>query len=374
LWRFFPPLLKGEERTGARPIRPRSAVGKIDFQYGPRPSMLQTRTVTRAYNYSIARIYKEGKSMTKNIVGVDIAKETFDSFALQNNESRHHQYDKKGISEFVRWAKKNKVELVVMEATGGYEQPLFIALAEKGIHVAIVNPRYVKDFARALGKQAKTDKIDAKILALYGDRIEPEKTSLPPEKQRLMKKLVQRRRQLLGMRTMEKHRVDKTDDKNIKRGIRRIIRCLDREIECLESRIKQIIEHDPQYQKKDRILQSTPGIGAVTSSVLLSSLPELGHLNRRQIAALVGVAPINRDSGKKKGKRYIRAGRKEIRCALYMPMLTIIQHNRKLKKMYDRLVQSGKKKIVAVIACMRKLVTILNLMLKENTAWNHNLA
>ena len=185
--------------------------------------------------------------------------------------------------------------------------------------MAVINPRYVKNFAGALGKQAKTDKIDAEILALYGERMNPERTNLLPEKQRLMKKLVQRRNQLLGMRTMEKHRVEQTDDKNIKRGIRRIIKCLDREIECLESQIKQIIDHDPQYQQKDRILQSTPGIGAVTSSVLLSSLPELGQLNRRQIAALVGVAPINPAKAGQENRQKIYQGgaKRSTVCSLH---------------------------------------------------------
>ena len=247
-------------------------------------------------------------------------------------------------------------------------------MAEKDIDVAVVNPKCIKDFAGALGKQAKTDKLDAQIIALYAERMDPDKTKLLPEKQRLMKKLIQRRRQLVGMRTTEKYRMEQTDEAKIKQCINRIIKCLDWEIERLESQIKQFIEMDPQYSNKNRILQSTPGIGSVTSSMLLSRLPELGQLNRRQIAALVGVAPINRDSGKKIGKRYIRAGRKEIRSALYMPMLSVIQHNRKLKKMYDRLVLNGKKKIVAVVACMRKLITILNLMLKENMPWNHNLA
>jgi transposase len=312
--------------------------------------------------------------MTKNIVGVDIAKDTFDSFALLNNEARHHKYDKKGICDFVRWARKNQVELVVMEATGGYEQPLFIALAEKDIDTAVVNPKQVRDFAGAMGRQAKTDRIDAEILANYGKRMEPQKTDLPAKKQRIMKKLVQRRSQLLDMRTMEKKRVQQADEAKIKRSIARVIQRLDREIEQVESEIRQIIVQDPKYQQKDRILQSTPGIGTITSNVLLSRLPELGQLNRRQIASLVGVAPINHDSGKKKGRRHTRAGRKEVRCALYMPMLTVIRHNRKLKRMYDRLVSNGKKRIVAMIACMRKLITILNLMLKQNTLWNHDLA
>ena len=311
--------------------------------------------------------------MTRNIVGVDIAKETFDSFALQEGKARHHQYDKKGVGAFVRWAKKNKVELVVMEATGGYEQQLFIALSETGIDTAVENPRQVRSFAGAMGKQAKTDRIDAEILALYGERMEPKKRDLPPRTQRLMKKLVQRRNQLIEMRAVEKKRVEQTDMTSIKQSIGRVIRCLDGEIERLESQIQRIIDEDPEYHHKAVIMQSAPGIGAVTSSALLSSLPELGELNRRQIASLVGVAPINRVSGKKQGKRQIRGGRKDVRCALYMPMLTAIRHNHKLKRMYDRLVRGGKKRIVALIACMRKLITILNTMLKENTLWNHNL-
>jgi transposase len=312
--------------------------------------------------------------MTRSIVGVDIAKETFDSFALQTKEARHYQYERKEISTFVKWAKKSKVELVVMEATGGYEQRLFIALAEGGVAASVINPKRVRDFAGAKGQLAKTDRIDAEILADYGDKINPPTTELASRKQRQMKSLVRRRKQLLRTRGVEKCRLKQTGDKYARRSLTTIIKCLDKEIERIEGGIKQIILVEPEYKRKDCILQSAPGIGPVTSSVLLSSLPELGQLNRRQIASLIGVAPINRDSGARKNKRPTRAGRKDVRCALYMPMLTIIQHNPKLRTMYQRLVQAGKKRIVALTACMRKLITILNTMLKENIAWNHNLA
>lgn len=312
--------------------------------------------------------------MFNNIIGIDISKDTFDSHSIQNNKTQHHRYNQETIELFIQSCQQNNIELVVMEATGGYEQSLFMQLSNHGIPVAVVNPQRIRAFAQADGILAKTDAIDARVIAKFGLRMQPETTTLLPETQRLIKELVQRKNQLVQIKTAELNRQQQSQTQAIKDSIDKVIACLNQQINALEQQINDRINDDPVYRKKADIMQTAPGIGKTTASILLSHLPELGQLNRREIAALTGSAPINRDSGKKVGKRYIRGGRKEIRAALFMPMLVVIRHNHAIKIMYDRLVKKGKLKMVAIMACMRKLITILNVMIKKNTPWNENLA
>jgi len=257
-----------------------------------------------------------------------------------------------------------------MEATGGYEYLTVAKLSVQGLPIAVVNPRRIRDFAKAIGMTAKTDKIDAKVIAMYAANCQPIPQGRIDDDCRKLKTLTARRQQLLDMRIAENNRIEHSIDKEICRSIEIVMKTINREIEKVDRQIQDHIDKMPRLKRKTEKLSSVPGIGDTTAAMLVSELPELGTFNRRQIAALVGVAPINRDSGTFRGKRMTGGGRRSVRNRLFMPTLVAIRYNPVLKRYYQRLVdKEGKTKMVAIIAAMRKLLCIMSAMLKNNQAW-----
>jgi len=261
---------------------------------------------------------------------------------------------------------------VVLEATGGLERELLANLVANGMAAIAINPRQARDLAKGLGELAKTDAVDARILARFAQLQCLPIRPIPSKETQEMNDLVARKEQLIQMRTMEANRLYIARQKPIKKSIEKIIEAFDKQIADIDDRIEQMIEANPDWSEKDKILQSVPGVGAKTSQVLISALPELGTLNRQEIAALVGVAPFCKDSGKKSGERHIKGGRANVRSALYMATFSAIQWNKTFKAFFDRLIESGKKYKVALVAAMRKLITVLNVMIKTKTPWKEN--
>ena len=322
-----------------------------------------------------ARICKEGGNMSNpSYVGLDVSKSYIDLHQLPQDRSARFEYDPEGISKLVGYLKRRKPTLVVIEATGGYETKVAAELASAGLSVAVVNPRHVRNFARALGKLAKTDSIDAAVLARFAQDVRPEARKLPDPEEQALKAFVARRRQLVDMLVAEKNRLYRATSKSVIDSLKRTINFIQDQIDDLDKEIKTTIQNSPIWREKDNLLQSVPGIGDKTSYVLLAQLPELGRLNRRQIASLVGVAPMNRDSGFLRGKRMITGGRKAVRNALYMAATAARRFNPIIKTFYLRLREAGKSFKVAITACMRKLVVILNSMLKSLNPFKQSFA
>jgi transposase len=305
----------------------------------------------------------------KNCVGIDISKRFFDVHILKDNKDLHFDYTDEQIKKFKKILTQIKPELIVMEATGGYERKLASQLQADGLAVAVVNPRRIRDFAKATGQMAKTDKIDAGIIALFGATLEPPQKDVIGANALKMKALVSRRNQLIEMRTAENNRREHADDKVIARSIKAVIKAIEKEIEKVDKQINDHIDQMPELKRNTELLKSVPGIGDTTASMLVVELPELGKANKKQIAALVGVAPMNRDSGLFKGKRMTGGGRRNVRARLFMPTLVAIRHNPVIRKFYLSLVEQGKAKMTAVVAAMRKLLVILNTMVKNNQKW-----
>jgi transposase len=278
-----------------------------------------------------------------------------------------------GIEKLVGHLGKLRPTLVVLEASGGYELPLAWALADAEIPTAVVNPRQVRDFAKATGRLAKTDTIDAAVLAQFAQAIRPEPRSVPQGLAYELKALVGRRRQLIEMRTAEQNRLG-TMPAWLRAAVQEHIDLLDRQLQAIEKELRHKIEASGIWREQEKLLRSVPGVGPVLSCTLLAELPELGRLNRKEIAALVGVAPLNRDSGTRRGRRSVWGGRAQVRAALYMAALSAVQHNPVIARFYQRLLAAGKLKKVALTACMRKLLTILNAVMKEATPWQPDLA
>jgi transposase len=262
---------------------------------------------------------------------------------------------------------------VVLESTGGYERQALFALQDAGLPVALVNPRQVRDFAKGIGQLAKTDRIDAEVLALFAKLVAPAPTEKASEKQRELEALVTRRVQLVGLLVAEENRSGQTHDPFVARTLKRVIATLGRERKKIEDRIVKLLESDDSWKAKLELLKSTPGVGPATAATLLSELPELGSLNRQQIAALVGVAPYPR-SGTMRGKRCIRGGRCSVRSGLYMAALTARRCNPVIQAFADRLAAKGKPFKALLVACIRKLLVILNAMVKTNTPWRETAA
>ena len=302
-------------------------------------------------------------------VGIDIAKDRLDLETCPHPEPWHTTNDAQGINQVIERMHALTPALIVLEATGGYERALAAALASEGLPVAVVNPRQVRDFARATGQLAKTDAIDAKMLALFAERIRPEVRPLPEAQQQALAALVARRRQLLEMLQAERNRLSMAH-KAVQAELRTHIRFLEKRLDKANRALQEAIEASPVWRAKEDLLRSVPGVGPVLSATLLAELPELGRLSGRQIAALVGVAPFNRDSGQLRGQRCIWGGRVSVRCALYMGTLVAVRHNPVLRLFYEQLLKRGKAKKVALVACMRKLLVILNAMMKTQTHWN----
>jgi len=310
----------------------------------------------------------------KIYAGIDVAKKTFDLNIHGQKEVFHFGYDAAGIKQCIKRLTENKVELVAMEATGGYERELAVALQTEGWVVAIVNPKRIRDFSKSMGKLAKTDKIDAMMIAAYASTRQLPKSTVIDANAYRLKALVARRNQLIDLRTCENNRKEHIADDRIARSIDATIGLFEKEIVAIEKEISDHIDGQPELKERTKIMESTPGIGTTTASMLVSEVPELGRCNKREIAALIGVAPINRDSGQFRGKRMTGGGRAHVRSRLFMPTLVAIRYNPKLKIFYQRLLANGKSKMTAIIAVMRKLLVILNTMLKNNQLWNENLA
>lgn len=302
-------------------------------------------------------------------IGIDVSKATLDVAVGQNGDFWRVKNAPAGIQTLVERLEALTPALVVLESTGGYELRAASALYVAGLPVAVVNPGRVREFARSIGQLAKTDKLDARLLAAFAEKVKPAPSRLPDEKEQLLTGLVRRRRQLLEMRTAETNRLD-TIHPSLVQQLRSHIDWLTTQIQALDQQIDDFIDQSPLWSHKDEVLQSTPGVGTVLSRTLLAEVPELGHLSRTQIAALIGVAPLNRDSGAKRGKRSIRGGRANVRCVLYMATLSAMQHNPVIRVFYHRLLANGKEKMVAVVACMRKLLVILNAMARDLRPWS----
>lgn len=334
------------------------------------PEIPGARTVDRVNQTRIVQGRDKRGKMSEVYAGIDVSKEFLDLAVLPSGEKKQYSNDETGIGKLVVRLKKIKVKLVVMEPTGGLEAPLAAASTLEGIKIAVVNARQVRDYARATGKLAKTDKLDALVMAEFASVIKPPVRELRDEETQEIKSIVSRRRQLLEMLTAEKNRLA-IAPKGLKPKILSHIEYLKKEIADWDRDLRQRIEDSPVWRVKDDLLQSIPGVGKVLSSTLLAELPELGKLNRRQIAALVGVAPYNRDSGMMRGKRSVWGGRASVRSALYMATLVGTRFNPVISNFYHHLLEKGKAKKVALVACMRRLLTIMNAILKTQKAWNY---
>jgi transposase len=301
-------------------------------------------------------------------VGLDVAKATLDVAVRPSGEHWQVANDEAGIAELVARLRRLTPVLLVCEATGGFERPAIAALAAAGVPVVVANPRQVRDFAKGTGQLAKTDRLDAAVLALFAERVRPTPRPLGDATTQLLDALLTRRRQLLEMLVAEKNRLGFAP-RPLHRGIQQHIRWLERQLDDVTGEVAQVIEASPVWRAKDDLLQSVPGVGSVVSSTLLGELPELGTLSHKQIATLVGVAPLARDSGKLRGKRMVYGGRASVRTALFLAALCGRRWNPQLKVFYERLIAAGKPKKVALIACARKLLTILNAMVRDNARW-----
>jgi transposase len=305
-------------------------------------------------------------------VGIDVSKASVD-IAIAGGRRWSETSDAVGLARLTQTLVEHGAALVVMEASGGYEVPVAAALAAANLAVAIVNPRQVRHFARATGVLAKTDRLDASILARFAATIQPEPRPLPDAAHSELAELVQRRRQLVDMLVAEKLR-RRTVAGRVGRQIQAHITWLEAQLAELDGDLDHLVRSSPLWRDKDDLLRGVPGIGPAVSATLLADLPELGQLNRRQIAALVGVAPLARDSGLVHGRRTCWAGRASVRRVLYMATLVAVRFNATLRTTYERLRQAGKPTKVAIVACMRKLLVALNAMLAHRTAWRAQVA
>lgn len=302
-------------------------------------------------------------------VGIDVSKAQLDVGIRPTGERESFTNDKVGIKTLVKRLAKIEPTLIVLEATGGYERQVTRALVSADLPVVVVNPRQVRDFAKATGQLAKTDSIDAVVLAHFAEAVRPQLRSLPDAVTLELRALTSRRRQILAMIAAENNRMEMTS-KAVAKRIGAHVRWLEQELERANQELDRAIEQSPIWKENEELLRSAKGIGPVTSRTLLAELPELGTLDRKQISALVGVAPFSRDSGSLKGRRCIWGGRAPVRCALYMATLVASRRNPVIRDFYNRLTAKGKIFKVALVACMRKLLTIINSMIKHKTSWS----
>ena len=309
----------------------------------------------------------------KQWVGIDVCQKYLDVYIRPQEELFQVTNDEVGITRLVEILKNIQPELIVLEATGGMEIDVAVKLTKAELAVAVINPRQARDFAKATGTLAKTDAIDAKLLAHFADAIRPEVRPISDESARQLEDLVARRRQISDMITAEKNR-RRGKTNSVQVDIDEHIEWLEKRLKEIESQIKEAIAINQDWQEKLKLLTSVPGVGEVVAVTLISSLPELGTLSHKSISHLVGVAPLNRDSGKFRGKRKIWGGRAKIRCVLYMAALVAIRFNPPIKAFYERLIQKGKLKKVAITACMHKLLIFLNAMMRNNQTWRHEVS
>ena len=306
-------------------------------------------------------------------VGIDVGKRELDFFIRPANEAFTVDNSTAGVRTAIRRLKALKPARVVIEATGRLERSFFYTAHQAGLPVAVINPKQIRCFAQALGQIAKTDRLDAGIVARFGETVKPEPSEPPSKTAREISDLLARRSQLLAMSTQEKNRLSILPQ-CLHSSLKRHLKYIQAEIGRIEARLDRFIAKSPDFQQRLDLLMSVNGVGKVLAFTLLSELPELGQLNRKEIAALVGVAPMNRDSGSYSGKRHIRGGRARVRTVLFMAIMSAVQSNPSIKAKYQQLKAAGKPPKVALVACMRKLLTILNAMVKNGEHWNPKMA
>jgi len=307
-------------------------------------------------------------------VGIDVSKESLDVCTLPEGHRKSLAYDKLGLRKLIQLLPLAGSCLIVVESTGGYERRLTAELLQAGFTVALVNPRQTRDFAKGFGKLAKTDRIDAEMLALFAQHVQPRPLKRHPEKQAELDELVTRRKQLLDLKTIESNRLETTHTKLAQKGIRQTMTLFDKQVAQLDKEIAKLIQDHDDWRDRANLLGSIPGVGPTTTSSLIARLPELGSINRKQISALVGVAPFNHDSGKFRGKRSIWGGRADVRCVLYMAAFSARNCNPVIRAFAKRLEADGKPFKVVMTACMRKLLVIMNTMVKTQTHWSPQIA
>ncbi len=302
-------------------------------------------------------------------VGVDVSKAKLDFVLPDEKSGSIENTEKQIIRRLIGKITDRSSTIVVMEATGGYEDRLVTALHQHNIAAAVVNPRRVRDFAKGIGIDAKTDPIDAGVIAVYGQVVKPAAQMARSEEDKKLKALVERRRQLLGLINQERNRLQQTADREVQDYIRQSLETLQKQVDTIDQRLKKCVRVNTENARKIEIIESVKGLGPVAVSTFLAELPELGQLNRGQIAKLVGVAPMNRDSGQSSGRRRTIGGRSYVRRVLYMATLAATRFNPRIKAFYQRLLRKGKAKKVALTAAMRKLLTILNTLVKNDALW-----
>jgi len=304
----------------------------------------------------------------KKYLGIDVSKDSICAFMYPTNETWNIKNEPREISKWIKTLPED-IELAVMEATGKLQELVAAQLDAAGIPVRIVNPRQIRDFAKCIGKLAKTDKIDAKVIAMFANAIKPDPQKLPNKMESALKDLVMRRLQIVDFIIVEKNHLSSTKNEIIKKDVEENIKSLQKRLNDIESKIKAMIHESPVWREKVELLKSVIGVGNVTAFVLIATFPEIGSLTGRKAVSLAGLAPMARQSGKWTGPSYIQGGRKYIRSSLYMVALSAIRHNAVIREFYQRLIANGKPFKVAITACMRKLLTILNAIARDNTKW-----
>lgn len=308
---------------------------------------------------------------TYRVVGIDVAKHQLDVAIEPEHEYFRLAHDEAGLTELARRAAQARPDLVLLEASGRLEAEAAALLAAQGLPVVVVNPRQVRDFGRATGRLAKTDRIDATLLCAFGTAVRPEVRPLKNDQAQALEALMARRRQLLQMLIAEKNRLHNTSAKAVRKNLKAHIAWLERHLDRTNNDLQRQIKATPAWRERDNLLEGVPGVGRVTAFTLISDLPELGHLSHKQIAALAGVAPFNRDSGTLRGRRCVWGGRHHVRTALYMATLAAIRCNPVIRPFYQRLIQAGKPPKVAITACMRKLLVLLNAIVRDGSPWSY---
>lgn len=363
--------------------RPPTPVAKTEGERGsPSPeSRPKARTVARARarisqgraSAGPSRTLEErenGRNMANLYIGIDVAKATLDVAIGSDGEVVQVENSEGGIARLIERLRESAPTLVVLEATGGYESLVAGALAGQGIAVAVINPRQVRDFAKATGVLAKTDRIDARVLARFADAVRPEPRALPTKEAKELEEFLSRRRQIVDMLTMEKNRLSIAATERAKKSLKKHITWLEEALRRANDDIDTAVRNSPAWREQEDLLRSVPGIGPVSARTMLAELPELGTLSRKKIAALVGVAPLNRDSGTIRGSRICWGGRASVRQVLYMAATSAVRCNPVIRRTYLALRARGKKHKVALVACMRKLLTILTAMIRDQRRWS----
>jgi transposase len=306
--------------------------------------------------------------MDAQYVGIDVSKDRLDVHVRPSGEAFAVARDGEGLAALVTRLQPLAPHLVAVEATGGFEMTVAAAIAAAALPLAVVNPAQVRHYAQALGRRAKTDRIDAEVIARFAEATRPEPRPLPDEATQALAELVTRRRQIIAMMVAERQRATRLP-KRLKRSCERVVRVLEKELAALDQDIDTTVRGSPAWRAKEDLLASVPSIGDITARTLIADLPELGTLDRRQIAALVGVAPFTRQSGQWQGKAFIGGGRPRVRAALFVATMSAVRHNPTIRAFRQRLLAKGKPKMVVMVACMRKLLTILNAILRDQKPW-----